>query len=232
MEAPATDRKGAQRVRKEQQRAIETRERIIDAAIEEFARHGFEGVSTRSVSINAGTRHTLVTYHFEGKEGLWYAVMDRVVRSFTTQQQERLEGLRGVDEVVQLRLLLEEFVRYSARDPRLHKLMSHAASEASPQLERMMAEYLGSYFKMIARLIKAAQVKGAFVAGDPNHLHYLFIGAATRIFMQSPEVNRVMGESPFDPGFIDRHVAACLDLFFKAPEAGKAMKRPPRSKAQ
>ena len=222
---PAVRSRGAPRVRKEQQRAIETRERIIEAAIEEFATHGFEGVSTRTVANNAGARHTLVTYHFDGKEGLWQAVMDRVVRSFTKQQSERLEGLRGVDEIVQLRLLLEEFVRYSARDLNLHRLMSHAAGGASPRLDKMVTEYLGSYFNMIAELIRTAQTKGAFVQGDPHHLHYLFIGAATRIFMQWEEASRTMGRSPLDPDFIDEHVELCLSLFLRPTEPQAAAKR-------
>lgn len=213
------------RIRKEQQRAIDTRERIIEAAIQEFAAHGFEGASTRTVANNAGVRHTLVTYHFEGKDGLWRAVMDRVVQSFTKLQSERLEGLRGVDEVVQLRLLLEEFVRYSAQDIKLHHLMSHAASAASPQIDKLVTDYLGSYFNMIAGLIKAVQRKGAFVEGDPHHLHYLFIGAATRIFMQAAEASRMMGRSPLDPDFVDRHVEQCIGLFFRRVEAKSAPKR-------
>jgi bifunctional ADP-heptose synthase (sugar kinase/adenylyltransferase) len=140
--------------------------------------------------------------------------MDRLVRTFTTRQAERLDGLRGVDDVVKLRLLLEEFVRYSAADPNLHKLMTHAASRASPELDRLVSDYLHDYFKMIAMLIEKAQTKGQFVDGDPNHLHYLFIGAATRIFMQSPEVERVVGRSPLDPDFVVQHVEACMRLFF------------------
>lgn len=220
------------RVRKEQQRAIETRERIIDAAIEEFAARGFDGASTRAVTENAGARHTLVTYHFTGKEGLWQAVMDRVVRSFTRQQTQRLEGLRGVDEVVQLRLLLEEFVRYSASDLNLHRLMSQVAGRGSPQLDQMVADYLQDYFEMIGRLIRAAQAKGAFVEGDPHHLHYLFIGAATRIFMQFPEVGKVMGQSPLDPDFVDRHVALCLSLFFRETAQPKPAERDRKSPAR
>jgi AcrR family transcriptional regulator len=204
----------APRQRGEQQRAIETRERIIAAATEEFATYGYDGASVRTVAERAGARHTMVTYHFNGKEGLWQAVMDRLVRTFNSQQMERLEGLRGVSEVVQLRLLFEEFIRYSASDLNLHKLMGHAANRASPDIEMMVSDYLQEYFNTIAELITRAQAKGAFVAGDPHHLHYIFIGAATRIFMQSPEVAKVMGKSPLEPSFIDRHVETCLRLFF------------------
>jgi len=67
---------------------------------------------------------------------------------------------------------------------------------------------------MIANLIQEVQKKDGFVKGDPNHLHYLFIGAATRIFMQSSEVSRITGRSPLEKDFVDNHVNLCLSLFF------------------
>lgn len=207
--------------RKEQQRSIDTRERIIDAAIVEFGNHGFEGASTREVARQAGARHTLITYHFDGKEGLWRAVMARLTKSFVDAQSQRLAGLRGVDKTIQLKLLLTEFVRYSANDLNLHKIMTHAAA-SSPLLDDLVRETLGPYFAMIADLIKAAQKKGEFVEGDPNHLHYLFIGATTRIFMQAAEAKRILGVSPLEPAFVDRHIEACLGLFFRGVPKSRA----------
>ncbi|MBP7335575.1 TetR/AcrR family transcriptional regulator [Niveispirillum sp.] len=203
--------------RRQQQRAIDTRERIVEAAIAEFSARGFEAASTRAMADAADAKHTLVTYHFNGKEGLWQAAMDRTVKAFTTKQSERLAGLHGVDDVIKLRLVLEDFVRYSAGNLHLHRLMTHLSSGASPQLDALVTDYLKGYFDLVADLIRSCQAKGQFVEGDPHHLHYLFIGAATRIFMQSVEATRIIGRSPLDPGFIDMHVDRCLALFFRDP---------------
>lgn len=205
----------APRRRGEQQRAIETREKIIDAAESEFANRGFEGVSTREIAKLAGVQHTIISYHFSNKDGLWHAVFDRLAGAFTSRQKDRLEGLRGVDSKIKLRLLLEEFIRYSAANLNLHKLMTLAATESTPRLDKFVTDYLTEYFNIIADLIAEVQKEGGFEEGDPHHLHYLFIGAATRIFMQSHEVARVMGSSPLKPEFVDLHVKKCLDLFFR-----------------
>jgi TetR/AcrR family transcriptional regulator len=211
--------------RRPQQRAEDTRERILAAAIREFAVGGFDGVSTRAVAEAAGVRHALVTYHFQGKDGLWRAALDRTVRSFVERQRLRSDGLRGVDDVQKLRLLLEDFIRYSADNTDLHRLMTHTVSGSSPQLEEMVSGYLRDYFAMIGELIEKAQRAGAFVAGDPNHLHYLFIGATTRIFMQSPEVEKIIGCSPLSAAFVDRHVSQCLTLFFPVDTNAPASKQ-------
>src|SRR5215207_1880876 len=95
--ATITKRPRAPRVRGEQQRAIETREKIIDAAESEFAERGYEGASTREIARVAGAQHTMISYHFSGKDGLWQAVIDRLTGEFTARQKDRFEGLRGVD---------------------------------------------------------------------------------------------------------------------------------------
>jgi AcrR family transcriptional regulator len=214
-DATITKRPRTPRVRGEQQRAIDTREKIIDAAESEFAERGYEGASTREIARVAGAQHTMISYHFSGKDGLWQAVIDRLTGEFTARQKERFEGLRGVDNRAKLRLLLEEFIRYSAANLNLHKLMTLASTESSPRLEKIVTDYLSGYFTMISGLIKEVQNEGGFVEGDPDHLHYLFIGAATRIFMQSHEVARVIGRSPLEPDFVDIHVDRCLGLFFR-----------------
>jgi TetR/AcrR family transcriptional regulator len=70
---------------------------------------------------------------------------------------------------------------------------------------------------VLVPLIRAAQKDGGFVGGDEYHLVYLFIGAATRLFMLAPDVRRVSGRSPMTPGHIQEHVNLCLALFFRDP---------------
>src|SRR5471032_1050528 len=51
-------------------RGDETRLRIIEAAIESFGEHGFEGASTRDIAARAGVNAPALQYYFENKEGV------------------------------------------------------------------------------------------------------------------------------------------------------------------
>jgi AcrR family transcriptional regulator len=201
--------------RKSQKRTQETRDKIIDAAIPEFARRGFEGASTRAIAAAAGVQHTLVTYHFGCKEGLWQASLNKMGEVRSQRFDSRLDGLRGVDDSTTLYLFLEEFIRYSAEVPDYAWFLSHVASHQTPQLEWVLKNYIIDGFERVGQLIRSAQKAGHFVEGDPKYLYYLFIGMATRIFMLSAEVEEILGVSPFDPAFVDQHVKSCLSLFFK-----------------
>jgi AcrR family transcriptional regulator len=201
--------------RRSQARARETGEKILAAALKEFAEHGFAGASTRSVAAAAGVQHPLVNYHFKSKEGLWHAVLEATAGQFMQQFRTRLAGLRGVDDVTKLRLVQEDFIRFSAENPHFHSLMSQAGRHPSKQLNAMVNEFVRPYFTAISALIRSAQRAGCYVEGDPEHLQYLFIGATTRIFSLAAEVKLITGASPFSPAMLDRHVTACLDLFFR-----------------
>lgn len=221
--APAqTNTADRPRRRRQQQRAIDTREKIIAVALGEFAKHGFEGVSTRTVATLAGIQHPLLNYHFKNKEGLWRAVMTATGGRFMEQFSARLAQLRNLDDVTKLRMVQEEFIRFSGRNPHFHLLMSQEAQRTSKQLSWLVREMVKPYFNELAPLIRSAQRAGCYVDGDPHHLQYLFIGAATRIFTLAGEVNLITGRSPFSARMIDDHVTACLSLFFRKPAAPSA----------
>lgn len=64
------------------QRGEETRARIIEAALELFGTHGFEGASTRDIARHAGVNAPALQYYFDNKEGVYLAciqfIIDRV----------------------------------------------------------------------------------------------------------------------------------------------------------
>lgn len=208
-------------VRQRQQRAVDTRERILEAAFAEFAEFGFEGASTRAIAAKAGVQHPLVAHHFESKEGLWKTVMTTVQQNFQQYFGEHLHGKPDGDEVEQLRRLQEDFARFSARYPNYHWLMANVGRRDSELLTWLVEGSGAQYFSTIARLIVAAQRQGRYVEGDPRHLQYLFIGAVTRIFMQEAEAERVLKRSLKSQSFIESHVQLCCALFFRDPPTAR-----------
>lgn len=54
-----------------------TRERILDAALVEFGEHGFAGARIGAIARRAGANQQLISYYFDGKDGLYRALLDR-----------------------------------------------------------------------------------------------------------------------------------------------------------
>ena len=214
--------RGLIKYRRRQQRSLDTRERLLKAAFDEFADRGFEGTSTRSVAAKAGLQHPLVTYHFKNKEGLWRAVLSRASFNFSRHLQDYLGEVSNEDEITRLRRVHTEFIVFAAANPGFHWLMSSEGRRESDRLDWLVEECVRPYFNEVAKLIRVAQKQQRYIEGDPYYLQYLFIGAVTRIFMQTAEVKRITGKSPFSKKFVDKHVETCCALFFRDPPSKKS----------
>lgn len=121
---------------KRQQRQLETRAALLDAAERCFAERGYDAVSVPEIAREAGYTTGAVYSNFTGKEELFLALMERAMggeaarRSDTVAQEgETRAQLRGVArlwiELVRQRpeamVLLVEFWSYSRRRPELRR---------------------------------------------------------------------------------------------------------------
>jgi AcrR family transcriptional regulator len=74
---------------------VDRRTRILDAAEQVFADHGFEGASLRRIVQEARVNLATVYYYFHSKEGLMAAVLER---RFGPLRQEHLEQLEQLHQ--------------------------------------------------------------------------------------------------------------------------------------
>src|SRR3954453_21620517 len=102
---------------------LETRRAILDAALDLFSERSFDGASTRAIAELAGVTQPLLNYHFSGKEELWRAAVDDLFERFRVSMQDRISGLRGVDDVTIAKLMVRHFVEFSAANPQLHRII-------------------------------------------------------------------------------------------------------------
>jgi AcrR family transcriptional regulator len=61
------------------QRGEETRLRIIEAAVEQFAQHGYDSTSTRQIASAAGVNAPALQYYFDNKEGVYLACINHIL---------------------------------------------------------------------------------------------------------------------------------------------------------
>jgi TetR/AcrR family transcriptional regulator len=84
-----------------------TRARILDAATEEFAAHGYAGARVADIAARAGVNQQLIAYYFDSKQGL-YRELGRRWRAYEAQ---------AVPDELDFPETIRRYVRASA-DPR------------------------------------------------------------------------------------------------------------------
>jgi len=154
-----------------------TRDRIEEAALGAFSEVGFDAASTREIASRAETKQQLITYHYGSKLELWKAVVNRSFGELRERMDARLAGLEGVDEPTRFRLLLREFVLFSAEHPEIARFMMHESARLTPRLQWLYDRHTRPFIELLMERIAWAQGEGIATAGDPAHLVFVILGA-------------------------------------------------------
>lgn len=202
--------------------ADDTRERIVAAALDLFAERSFEGATMRHIAERAGVTQPLVNYHFRSKDELWHVAIDRLFVHLREALEARVLGLRGVDELTFAKLIVREFVLFSAANPQLHRIITQECKTEGPRLDWLVETHIrplyGATTEQLQRLADAGHLAPIPVA----HLYYILTGAGATMFVLAPECQRLAGIDPFDPNVIEQHADAVVALLFTVPDNDRA----------
>jgi AcrR family transcriptional regulator len=74
-------------------RGDQTRQALLQAAIEIFGRDGFHAASTRAIASEAAANQALIGYHFGGKRGLYLAAFESIAEQVGARMQPVMESV-------------------------------------------------------------------------------------------------------------------------------------------
>ena len=202
-------------------------ERILSAALSAFAERGFEGATTRGIAAAAGVPQGLIAYHFESKQALWEAAVDAVFGELVREYGGAVSALRDVDPIERWRASTKAFVRFVARHPEMHCLMTHEGAHDGPRLRYLIDRHVLPLFEASTSLIREAVPEV-----DAAHFHYVLIGAVAHLFAVAPEFERLTGRDPRTPQMVEAHAAAVVDWLIDGALAHRAAQRSPAQRAR
>jgi TetR/AcrR family transcriptional regulator len=136
-------------------RGARTRERILDAAEAVFAERGFDGATLRDVAARVGIRNPSLYNHFDSKESLYAAVLERGMRPVLELLSRWVEE-RGAETTS--RSIVELVMRILARRPELARLVLHETLAGGQRLTPMLRSWIGPIFEKSG---EAAEASGA-----------------------------------------------------------------------
>lgn len=99
------------------------KERIIEVAERQFAKRGFDGVSLRQITREAGVDVALVKYYFDSKQGLFDALLQRRADVLNQVRIEALEQVLARNDPAPVEEIIDAFTH-----PLLRVIVSEDAS--------------------------------------------------------------------------------------------------------
>jgi AcrR family transcriptional regulator len=199
--------------RRRQARSTATRAALLDAALAEFAAHGFEGASTRAIATAAGTHQPQINYHFDSKDELWRAAVDHLfARLDETVGRHLRDSPSALDDRARFARGLRAFVRAAAELPELNRIMVQEATTDSDRLRWIVERHTRPRFEQLTADWRALRARREVPDVDEAVLYYSLVGAASLAYVNAPEA-RLLGHDPQSDAFIDAHADALVTLF-------------------
>ena len=191
-----------------------TRERILAAALDLFSERSFEGATTREIATKAGVTQPLLNYHFRSKDELWRTAVDGLFGELAQALSARIGGLRGVDDPTVMRLLVREFIYFSAEHPQVHRIITQECKTDGPRMDWLVERHIRPLYEQTAQRLSRLVEQGLLPDIPLAHLYYIITGAGPTMFVLGPECRRLTGVDPTDPGVVEAHADAVCRLLF------------------
>jgi TetR/AcrR family transcriptional regulator len=187
-----------------------TRGRLLEAALVEFSRNGFEGTSTRSIASRAGCHQPQINYHFDSKEALWEAAVTYLFTDLATV----IAPVADIDDPVErfaegLRL----FVGFAARRPELNRIMVAEAMSSSPRLAWIVDRHSRAAYEFNIAIWREVRATGRGAPIDERFMHHLVAGAASLLWANAPEAALLDPTFVINDETIRAHADSLIALF-------------------
>jgi TetR/AcrR family fatty acid metabolism transcriptional regulator len=161
-------------------RSARTRQRILEAATEVFARRGFHGARVADIAETAGIAYGLVYHHFRNKEEILAAIFsDR-----WSQYVAYIEDLGRSPFTFRERIgkLVHFLIEVWRHDPHLITVMINEISRSYEFLESHDLQRVLVAFDAVERLVVQGQASGEVRADvDPQLAAYAILGVAEMV---------------------------------------------------
>ena len=175
-----------------QRLAEEKRLRILDAAIWEFAEHGYHGTSMRQIAERAGIAKGLTYYYFDSKEDLFSFLVEYVGGTWMREFERFLDGQPPAEPREFFRQFVRCLMEFIDSRPHMYQLyLKHVHDRDLSFMPLIVAQARKADARFMGCL-RAAQAAGRVRAEVPlEKAHFVLDTVALRLleFFFSPHMD-------------------------------------------
>lgn len=185
---------------------------ILDAALQIFARDGFDGASMPAIAKAASIGHPLIHYHFGSKENLWKAAADYAFGELIRDVSAVEDAAAGLQPIETLSLLCRGFAGFTARHPQHVLIILNEVRSGGERFDWLVERYLKPLHARLDRVIDAAVAAGQIRPVPAAHLASIAVGATAHFFAAAPLMARLYHVDVADEHVIETHTQWVLEV--------------------
>jgi len=179
----------------------DTRARILQAAIDEFARHGYDAAGVDRIARRGRVNKALIYYYFANKRGLYHELLHASLRGLVAPLREVIEAPGDAER--KLARYIATLVDYLDRHPHLPPIMLRELADGGRHLGVDTLREMLQIPQLLLAMLEEGREQGVFADIDPMMLHFILMGTAMLMASNVPIRRRVrqlgLASPPMDP---------------------------------
>jgi TetR/AcrR family transcriptional regulator len=196
----------------------ESRAAILQAAAQEFSKHGIAGARTDAIARAARVNKALLYYYFKDKQTLYGAVLDNAFAGMKTTVFQVLDSnLPPREKIMAYVGAYFDFIASNQIYPKLmQREMMRAREGQSEHIDRLVKTYFQPIYRRVSELLHKGIAEGEFRKVDPAHFVPSMVAMIVFYFSSAPVMQRIVRFNPLSPERIAERRAAVLDFISAA----------------
>ena len=173
--------------------ANDTKERILEAALEMFSQNGYAGTNIRELSSSLGLVKSGVYKHFESKEAIWNALLDEMIAYYGEHfgSPERVQPVPdSLEELIQMTMQLVNITVHDDRIVKTRKVLTLEQFRDARARGLATKHFLTGLTDMFSHIFAGMMEKGLLREDDPAMLAFAYttpISALIHLCDREPE---------------------------------------------
>lgn len=165
-------------------KADETRELILGAAELRFAATGFYPTRLEDIAEDVGITRTAVIYHFQDKETLYNAVLERLFTQLNDRISTALDS--SLDLPARVEEAVEAWLDFAGERPTLMRLFMREVAGSEGGLRPEVQQFVEPMFARLIGTLDEGRRNNTFRAIDPVQFWSILAGASMFFIMDAP----------------------------------------------
>lgn len=127
------------------------RDRVLDAATELFATHGFQSIGLRDLASYVGLQAGSLYHHIENKQALLFELIESALSDLLLDTTRRMKGARSPEK--RLLRFIQAFVSFSFNERHRLTLMTREFSNLNDEQQQHILQLKDRYSSVLSAII-------------------------------------------------------------------------------
>ena len=161
-----------------------TGEKILDAALVSFAENGYRGTNLRDLASSLGLSKSALYRHYESKEDIWNAVLDRMESYYISRfgSAEKMPPVpESCSELLKMTMRMLDFTMHDAKIILTRRLLLTEQFRDERARKLATVHFLTGTKDIYAKIFAEMMDKGLLKKDDPELLAFAFTAPVTSL---------------------------------------------------